>query len=754
MSADQVQIPRTAVSRYFDTFTCDPTCEWVTLYDLGDGFTDAFDLHTNLKQNPFHGGEFYTANKAYLATAKGLPNKYDIKVTFNNKDWITRGPPICPAGYAAEDTLKPFKVAYPAWEEPFLKSLKQTWNNADMVLGFDDYAEEKRRVDEERASLSAIFGRVVSAREMLKAGWRARGSPVDGLKVRYTIIDDFESSRHILTDSTALYVPDDWSNEMTAALVSLAVNGGPGAYRWYNQANNMQSNLNVMPAGAGVFWPGGTNNVVLVTSRPRSWPQAFGGEALNSSIVGELVSRMRGAYGLASFIDATMLTAAVNRVYHPPNYEFSDDKRVLSIAKPARGVYLPTDDRWDNNLPARGDRYTENNPGTTYSRKDSYAIPINTDAAIRKYGQILWNFVDSHQELELAGQLPNLYDATIDTIHCVDNSLILAAKGANGDGIQMRRTRTISCLSWPFPPQSRRIMRAYRVLRAMLCPGFARAVPHFAEIGDDSVANHRLHMERNIYGMPRRAAPMRLPSLAMDGWYTALLGISVPVDRVTDPFNINCDEQLISGLAATMHLLVHRELFDTDFEMGSIDRVDAAQLFRRLPFAYRPGFYPSFFDNGTYPYGSLECLESAAILGGSNKTPYVGFDVEGTWEVSRESPKTIFMKDTGRMDEDFEDPDAAFQRRKSRRALDAAVRACATAGIELRLQEPATKQMALMSDGHHHIHPFGFRATSNYSWQDRLVLNSNELAHLAKGKVLSSSKSASAKREIHKIPGL
>lgn len=662
---------------------------------------DAVTTHQALPEDPTKRSTHYRSARAHVTIAPG-PQPVARVIEPENVDYVPRSEPY---SFLGVDLCEPVLTLAEPSELVRGRQTAELHKGAASVLRAIGSATasagvvmEPQLLASRDASAVAIWARLASAYEMLQAGWHARDAPLRPLDVRYVDMDRWPAVRNGLEEYMSMFVPDDWGEEMMAALVSLMVMGGPGAYAWHMNADvpttmTPEQKEAVMPAGARIYWPGTSNNkFLLVSSRPRTWQVAFGGAALAIGPLTALHHKFTARYGYGPWEQTVRIVAATNRAYAAPVYhEPLTRESLISYANASRAQVTATQGRVTKVITGPfdpGDRPDPWDDGGDFGPAETpFARAATPDAdLVRYYAQVFALHVDQRPQPD-AGDPPRYVN------HVVSDRGLLVTSTA---GVQL--------FPWgwhpPFPAPADAVDWG-PMWRRVAAPFLGDRFP-MREVQQNEVVDGRAARPRDIFGLQDGICTTRLPSMNWDGWYPVLIGINALARIYTIPRELKLSDigAFSTRFCTDIHLLAHRMLYDAGVTTASLSNYTLhwARLINAFPRSYRLGYIPEVVMRMHVPYGNWECLESGAFLGGTNSTPYVGFAVPGSWEVKHETSKVKLLGE-----------DATVEgRMREQRAIDAAARELVYHRRHLRLTKPSTLRVfairSSVDDGI--VHPF------------------------------------------------
>lgn len=636
--------------------------DWGDFGGLGET-SDVLAEHERMPEDPFEAPDHYLPGTAHVSVNAGTAEDFGREVAPTVVDYVPRREPYSVRGIDITDPVtafcSPADLGMANFPGNVLRgaatSMRRAGSaaaNAGEVLGTDMLMAS-------RASVQGIMGRVISALEMLESGWDVGGPPDSSLELRHTSRESYDDARAMYPEHVRLYVPDDWSDRETAALVSLMVEGGPAAYRWgYAGADPGGDELTggiapreaLMPAGAQWRWPGGWSRFLLVTERDKLWNVPFGGDALSIDSLGGLLRRMIEAFGQKAFHDSAKAAALQNRAYCPPSYERLQNARNIGVAtvetracvRAAGGVQRIA-------APARN--MAKFAPGDLLRAGAGWAPPVAGPlGAVGGHGVVpgghgggVWvkRALPSPADIAIVG---NAFAAEVDDRPpggAGQQPARYKAGELADDGLVVITNHGRRVYAWGWDPPDMAGLGLGADAMMAVVDAWVRLAVHFMPeqailrdpSEDWSVAGRDTAM-RTVYGTVCAASGVTLPRLNLDGWWPVLIGLSVMRhDRVRPTLDRTALRPVFTRYAADVHLLTHRVLYESGMSVADLsDAVGGAKVLSRFPPGYRPGWMPHVFSDTSMPYGNYECLETGALLGGGNATEGVGLAVPGSWK--------------------------------------------------------------------------------------------------------------------------
>ncbi|BAG49050.1 hypothetical protein AltMyV_sM2gp1 [Alternaria alternata virus 1] len=630
--------------------------DWGDFGGLGET-SDVFDEHERFPEDPFDAPDHIDPGSSWASVATGSADDISREVTPTVVDYVPRREPYSVRGVDIVEPVTAFcspadlgMANFPGnvskGSATTLRRAGSAAANAGAILGTDMLMAPK-------ASVQAIMARVVSALEMLQSGWDVGGPPDVGLDVRHAARDDFDDASARYPQHAWLYIPSDWTEQEVAALVSLMVEGGPAAYRWgYARGDpggdegNGQARERVMPAGAAWRWPGGWSNYLLIGERDRGWNVAFGGDALSVASLSAVLRRMVEAYGQRIYLDACRAAAVANRAYCPPCYQAGSKERDIGTAFTSDRVVVR-----DGNgghmrqiVPARN--MVKDEPGVLPRPAEGWD-PVDDGGVVQGgCGGSVWALpvFPSQRDADRVGRF---YAPSIDDrgpggagrapphFRSVDWSPV-------GLTVVTNHGRRLFPWAWDPPPMAEDRVNEEGVEEAdevadawvRMAACYLRKVEIVRALEGDHGVHTREGDTRTVFGTSAHYTSYQMPRLNLDGWWPALIGLSVlRHDRVVPKLDRRLLRPAFTKFAADVHLLTHRTLFESGNSVADLsDALVGAKVVSRFPPAYRAGVWPHVFSSVNMPYGNYECLESGVLLGGGNETEGVGFNVPGSWK--------------------------------------------------------------------------------------------------------------------------
>ncbi|AXU25967.1 hypothetical protein [Stemphylium lycopersici mycovirus] len=627
--------------------------DWGDFGGLGET-SDVFAEHERFPEDPFDAPDHVDPGTAWASVATGSADDLSREVAPTAVDYVPRSEPYSVRGVDIVEPVtafcSPADLGMANFPGNVLKGSATTLRragsaaaNAGAILGTDMLMAPK-------ASVQAIMARVIAALEMLQSGWDVGGPPDVGLDVRHAARDDFDvaSARH--PQHAWLYIPSDWTEEEVAALVSLMVEGGPAAYRWgYADGDpggdegvngNPLPRDGVMPAGALWRWPGGWSNYLLIGERDRGWNVAFGGDALSVSSLSAVLRRMVEAYGQRVYLDAARAAAVANRAYCAPAYQGGGGERDIGTAFTSDRVSVRREDGTSGRLAVPARNVVKDHPGPLPDPAAGYDGGFGGVVPGGCGGRV-WAapVVPSPGDADLVGATlaPGIDDRGPGGAGRAPPHFRTA--DASPAGLLVVSNHGRQLFEWAWDPPAMEVddpREAYAVANAWvrLASCFLRHGGQVREEMRDYSVRTRAGATRTVYGTVAHATSLIMPRLNLDGWWPALIGLSVlRHDRIVPKLDRRLLRPAFTKYAADVHLLTHRTLYESGNSLADLkDALVGAKVVSRFPPAYRAGVWPHVFSDTCMPYGNYECLESGVLLGGGNETEGVGFGVQGSWK--------------------------------------------------------------------------------------------------------------------------
>jgi hypothetical protein len=481
------------------------------------------------------------------------------------------------------------------------------------------------------ATVTAFTSRVAGARIALQKGAYASALPTQGMDVRLSTIRDVMAAQRQFPAHTPVYIPGSLSDAGAAALVSLLVNGGPGAYVWRYPAGVMDPG--VMPAVVRWRWPGGTDRLLVVSESDREWGVDFGGRAFTMDALLEVERYYRTQWGDAIFDEGWRAAFALNGVYidpvkikRRPGLDF--EGRETTHKYRIDGADVPVGAMWPGPQPRPAD-----GPDIGSLRGIFATLPPSMLAAC---GAPVWRaWVRNHgQDLDGVTGAP-MYDPQPNADQF--GSAHLESRGIMVTDSQGHRW----LLNWNVlidEDMREHYPELYGVLE------HARSLHVHADFGGgnftvdtapelDRAARARW---RNVFGAWDRTV-LLIPRLRVVSMLALLAGISVtvpaqPVERYWDDGKM---KRVSLSFASRLHFCYTRSLSEQFLEPAVMRAMPLSGAVGMLgvPSALRTLVLPKTLSEEGWPYGNLECLENGAIFRTMNSTPYAGFDAPGLWKV-------------------------------------------------------------------------------------------------------------------------
>lgn len=629
--------------------------DWGDFGGLGET-SDVFDEHERFPEDPFYEPDHVEPGSAWASVSAGTVDDLSREVEPTVVDYVPRREPYSVRSVDIVEPVtafcSPADLGMANFPGNVLKGAATTLRragsaaaNAGAILGTDMLMAPK-------ASVQAIMGRVLSAAEMLESGWDTGGPPDVGLDVRHCSVDNFDAATARFPEHVWLYVPSEWSEQETAALVSLMVEGGPAAYRWGYAAADPGGDSSsgryppprdtIMPAGALWRWPGGHQKFLLVSERDRGWNVAFGGDALSTASIAAVLRRMIEAYGQRIYMDAARVAALANRAYCPPEYQNGTPEKAIGTAFTSDRVCLTDGDGFRRRRAPARNMVKE---GVNVLPRPSWGFDPDAGTHVPPggCGGAVWApaVLPSQADVDVVA---NAVAPAIDDRGPGGGGrrpARLARSDVSPEGLVVVTNHGRRVLGWAWEldvgllgdahaDEARLVMDAWVRLAACYLP----PVLHVRELSRDYGGRGRQHDTRTVYGTTAGDTVLQMPRLNLDGWWPALVGLSVlRHDRMTPKLDRSKLRRPFTRFAADVHLLTHRTLYESGLSLCDLgDSLSGARVVSRFPPGYRAGLWPQVFSTHNMPYGSYECLESGVLLGGGNETEGVGFHVNGSWK--------------------------------------------------------------------------------------------------------------------------
>lgn len=473
-------------------------------------------------------------------------------------------------------------------------------------------------VESTEATVTAVSGRIATARIAVRKGALASRLPTQGMDVRLSTLRTVATDQRNYPEYVPVYIPSGLSDAGGAALVSLMVVGGPGAYVWrYPAASDIDPGI--QPAGVRWRWPGGADRMLVVTEDDRDWNVVFGGAAFSNAALTEVENYYRRAWGDGIFDEGWRTSFALTGVYARPR----DFPKQLGLDFQAKR----TTQRWridgedvDGN-PAWDGPAVIPPPPDANTRGVFTNIPPSAAAQLGRVAYRAWvaAFGDAFPP-EARPNADQYASHTIDRrgiLYTDVGGHIWVAEWAQltadelGDDVLLPVLRLAS--------------------RAVLHVPFGEGL-----IVDDEAPefNPETNPVRNVFGQNDRAV-LLLPRLRVSSVLALLAGISVtvpslPVQRYLDDTNM---ETVTTAFGAHLHFSFIMSLSRQHLEPAVLRVVPLPGAVGMLgvPKTLRGLCVPRMMSEEEYETGGLECLENGAIFQTFRNTPYAGFAVDGVW---------------------------------------------------------------------------------------------------------------------------
>ncbi|UQZ09638.1 capsid protein [Fusarium solani alternavirus 1] len=467
------------------------------------------------------------------------------------------------------------------------------------------------------ATLTAVSGRIATARIAVRKGALASRLPTQGMDVRLSTLRTVASDQRVYPDHVPLYVPSGLTDAGAAALASLLVVGGPGAYVWRYPDGVADPGL--QPSGVRWKWPGGSSRLLVVSEDDRDWDVPFGGAAFTETALMEVEDYYRRAWGDGVFDEGWRTVFALYGVYANPrpfNRQLGRDFIAKRTTTELRVDGEDVDGRpdWDGPSPVP-------DPPDLRTRGVFTAVPPGTSAQLGQVTYRAW-------ATAYAGHFPDdgQPDPTQYASHVVERRGILYTDAGGHVWVATWAQLTNDELNDDvLLPQLRRV--AATVLRAP----FGEGVPS----GDDApIFNPLACPVRNVFGQNDRST-LYLPRLRIVSVLAVLADISVtvpaaPVQRYLDNENM---EATFLGFACHLHFCFIMSLSRQHLEPAVLRALPTPGAVGMLgvPKTLRGLCIPRMMSEYEYDTGGLECLENGNVFRTMRHTPYAGFAVEGVW---------------------------------------------------------------------------------------------------------------------------
>jgi len=473
-------------------------------------------------------------------------------------------------------------------------------------------------VESTEATVTAVSGRIATTRIAVRKGALASRLPTQGMDVRLSTLRTVATDQRAYPDYVPVYVPSGLSDAGSAALVSLLVVGGPGAYVWrYPPGSDIHPGI--QPAGVRWRWPGGADRLLVVSEDDRDWNVVFGGAAFTDAALIEVENYYRRAWGDGIFDEGWRTSFALTGAYAKPR-DFNKRLGLDFQAKRTTQQWRVDGDDVDGNPPWDG-------PAPVPPPPDGRTGGVFTSIppyALAQLGQVTYRaWVRAYGDAFPPDARPN---ADQYASHIVDRRGILYTDAGGHVWVAEWAQLTADELDDDvLLPVLRLASRA--VLRVPFGEGLI--------VEDDAPElNPETTQVRNVFGQNDRAV-LLLPRLRISSVLALLAGISVtvpslPVQRYLDENNM---ESVTSGFGAHLHFCFIMSLSRQHLEPAVLRAVPLPGAVGMLgvPKTLRGLCVPRMMSELEYETGGLECLENGAIFRTFRNTPYAGFAVEGVW---------------------------------------------------------------------------------------------------------------------------
>ncbi|UPH33986.1 hypothetical protein 2 [Cordyceps chanhua alternavirus 1] len=473
------------------------------------------------------------------------------------------------------------------------------------------------------ATVTAFTSRVAGARIALQKGALPSRLPSQGMDVRLTTIRDVMRDQRQWPQHTPVFIPASLSDEEGAALVSLLVNGGPGAYSWRYPGGVVDPG--VMPAVTRWRWPGGTDRLLVVSESDRDWNVFFGGRALTHAALVGLENYYRGMWGDAIFDEGWRAAFALSGVYCEPRdikLRVGRDFQAKQVCRAytVDGESVDVDVPWEGPSPAPDDEDNEALRGLHTSMPPSLSSMC---------GLPLWRaWVAVHGGDHPADNRP---DPDGFASYRFENVGVVFTDTRGNQWSVAWEHLTSPEMAEAHPDLARVATRArYIQLRLAFGTGVGA--------GDEAPPyDPRTFQVRNVFGQTDRAM-LLIPRLRVASILALLAGISVtvPAEPVQRYMDDNSMRLVAMAFASRLHFSFIRSLSEQRLEPAVVRAMPLAGAVGMLgvPSALRTAVLPKLLSADGYHTGGLECLENGGIFTTHNWTPYAGFDVPGTWDAT------------------------------------------------------------------------------------------------------------------------
>lgn len=469
--------------------------------------------------------------------------------------------------------------------------------------------------------------RIVAAELAAMQGATASVQPTDSvLDVITTPIAHVGDAEDNNPDYFSVYLPSQLSAGEMSALVSLLVPGGPGAFSWrYRTAGDPRAI--VMPSITRKLFSGGIERILAVTERALVLP-AVGGAALTYANLFGLERYYRRHFGNAVFDAAWRTVYAAAAVYLEPD---------IVAAAPLRPgdnfVVRRTRHEWDG-LDLQGPEFTWQGGQHIPDRFRDF-IPITyedltRDRTIRKFEGLAWLLArETRDDLPVRWKRAEPYRTGITFVYMRQME---DGEDPEEDSIDLGWDDLLEHLAELHLPADRLFFRTgYYYFSAL---GLADSLvdedrdPVPPDVG-------RGHAIRNVYGASDFAS-VALPGLRINEIVGLVAHFTRPAARTS--IRENHPRQQRHGRArnyvAHLHLLNFFSYFKSNVWPADLMQVSYphAPFLQRIAKPLRPFFWMQELNPSAYPGQNWWVLESQyTIRGTTNRTPFAGFLVAGTW---------------------------------------------------------------------------------------------------------------------------
>nr|WPD49320.1 capsid protein [Alternavirus fusarii] len=427
-------------------------------------------------------------------------------------------------------------------------------------------------------------------------------------------------------DFFSVYLPSQLSLGEKSALVSLLVPGGPGAYTWRYRAPD-DPRAATMPSITRKLFAGGVERILAVTERADVLP-AVGGAALTYANLFGLERYYRRHFGNAVFDAAWRTVYAAAAVYVEP--EIVDPAPL----RPGDNFTVRRTTHEIDGLDLQDDIFTWGG-GQHVPPNYRDLLPIayddfSKDRVLRRFNDLAWLL-----SRELGANLPVRYRRAEPYLTGISFTFVRPDEEGEpeDDSIDFGWEELLVQLNQIPLPRDRLFFRTgYYHFSALGLPDSV------GEDDRDPVAPGvgRGHRIRNVYGAADFAT-INLPGLRINEIVGLVAHFTRPAARTA--IRENHPRQQRKGRArnyvAHLHLLNFYSYFRGNIWPADLMQVSYphAPFLKRVPKPLRPFCWMDELNPSAYPGQNWWVLESAYLIRGTtNRTPFGGFLVSGTWE--------------------------------------------------------------------------------------------------------------------------